>query len=231
LSGAAGRIPPLMELKSFSIGPRGQTIRGTLYVAGGPDRRRPAVVLLHGFTGHRIEADFMFVALGRALADSGLHAITFDFRGSGESDGTFDQMLVSRELDDVGRVLQWLPGRPGVDRSRIGLLGFSLGGLLACCAARNFPAVRALALLAPTTPQNLRRYAQQQSVGDKVVIGSHTLSADFFEDLSRLDPLSDLATIHRPALLVHGTADKAVPPRVGQQYQEVLRRAGRDSVI
>src|ERR1041385_538167 len=95
-----------MDLKPFAIGRPGQTIRGTFYHATGPERRRPTVLFLHGFTGQRIETDFLFVSLARSLAADGIHAVTFDFCGSGESDGRFDQMLVSHELTDTLCVLQ-----------------------------------------------------------------------------------------------------------------------------
>ncbi len=215
-----------MQMKPISIQQSGQTIRGTFYRAGDTLRRRPVVVFLHGFTGNRHENDDMFVRLARGLADQGIHALTFDFRGSGESDGRFDQMLVSSELADALRVLEWVGGQPGVDRSRIGLLGFSLGGLLACCTAARFSSIKALALLAPTTGQNLRRYVEGQEQEGPVIVGSRSLHPQFFDDLETLDSLADAVKNPRPTLLIHGTADKSVPPAVGQQYAKALQGAG-----
>ena len=145
--------------------------------------RSGTVLMLHGFTGQRIESGFMFVQLARRIAASGLAAVTFDFRHSGESDGSFDQMLVSGEIQDALQVTRWLGAQPFVDRSRLGVLGFSLGGLVAACAGAYSGAYSAMVLVAPTTQTNLSRYASQQRVGDSVVIGPHVLHPDFFDDL------------------------------------------------
>ena len=47
----------------------------------------PAVMILHGFTGQRIEPHRLFVKLARQLVAAGIAALRFDFRGSGESEG------------------------------------------------------------------------------------------------------------------------------------------------
>lgn len=214
-----------VSIKPFAVGSPGHTLRGAFYQSGDSTRRRPVLVMLHGFTGNRMDSDDMFPTLARSVAARGIHALTFDFRGSGESDGTFEQMLPSHELADTLAVLQWVQGRPQVDRTRIGLLGFSLGGLLACCASARFPSLRALVLTAPTTVKNLHRFAKPADGSGPIVVGSRTLHPRFFDDLETLDPLADAVKNPRPTLLVHGTADRSVAPSLGKQYVEALRRA------
>jgi uncharacterized protein len=207
----------------------GQTIRGTVYR---PDtlKRVPAVLMLHGFTGQRMESGFLFVKLARALAQRGLAAVTFDFRNSGESDGSFENMLATQELDDAVRMTQWLQGQPFADRSRLGLLGFSLGGLLAACTdartASGGGVYRAMVMIAPTTVDNICRHAGE-GAPDPVTIGSHALHRMFFTDVRSLDPIGDIVRHnHRPTLLVQGTGDKAVPPEVSHQYVDAMNKAG-----
>src|SRR5690606_27088048 len=178
----------------------------------------PTVLMLHGFTGQRIESGFLFVQLARALVKQGIAAVTFDFLHSGESDGSFDQMLVTGELADAMRITDWVRGQPFVDRSRLGLLGFSLGGLLACCVTGRTDAYRALVLLAPTTVANMSRHAGERGGGERVAIGPHQLHPQFFDDMRTLDPVGDCLRHPRPTLLVQGTADKAVPPNVSMTF-------------
>lgn len=213
-----------MIQESFEIEQAGLAIRGTVYR---PARRQrvPAVLMLHGFTGNRVESGFMFVTLGRALAGRGLAAVAFDCRHSGESDGRFDQMLPTGELDDVLCVLRWLRARPFVDRSRLGVLGFSLGGLLAACAGARVEAFGAMALIAPTTVANLCRYIGRADEAGVVTIGPHTLHPRFFDDLKSLDPLADVVRNPRPTLVVQGTADTAVPPDVSASYARAVEAA------
>ncbi len=203
----------------------GQTLRGTAYLAA-EDRRLPTTVLMHGFGGHRIETGFMFVQLARGIAEAGQNAVTFDFRGSGESDGAFSEMLVSGEIADANRVLEWVGTQPFADRARVAAIGFSLGGLVAACASAGPLPLRALVLIAPGTVESLRRHAGDPGARRSVQKGPHTLHPDFFEDLKNVEPLQDVVRFPRPTLLVQGRDDKAVPPEVSHQYVDALRRAG-----
>lgn len=207
----------------FELEHDGQTLRGMVYRPTGAGRR-PTVLLLHGFTGQRMESGFAFVKLGRTLAQRGVAAVTFDFLHSGESDGSFDQMLVTGEVADAVRVTRWAQGQPFVDRSRLGVLGFSLGGLVACCTTARTGAFAALALMAPTTVENLCRFAGGDS-DEPVTIGPHTLHPRFFDDVRTLDPVADAARHPRPTLLVQGSGDTAVPPEVSAAYAERMKTA------
>jgi dipeptidyl aminopeptidase/acylaminoacyl peptidase len=211
--------------QAIEVDHHGRTIRGMTYLPAG-DHRHPTVLLLHGFTGQRIEAGFMFVDLSRRLAQRGIAAVTFDFLGSGESDGSFDQMLPSGELADALHMSRWTAGQRFVDRSRMALLGFSLGGLVAACACGRLDQYKTLVLVAPTTPQNLCRHARDLGPADQPVFGAHQLNPRLFEDTMSLDPLADLAKRPRPTLIVQGTADTAVTPAVSGEYVDALRQAG-----
>lgn len=209
----------------IEVDQHGQTIRGMAYrAAGGANGRGPAVLMLHGFSGHRGESGFMFVHLARALATAGITAVTFDFRNSGESDGSFDRMLVTAELDDAVRMTHWLRGQIFADRTRLGVVGFSLGGLLAACLTARSDAYRALVLIAPTTPDNLCRHAGETPANEALIYGPHRLHPGLFEDLRTLDPLNDIIRHPRPTLLIQGTGDTAVSPEVSDQYVQALRR-------
>lgn len=215
-----------MRQHAIEVEHHGMTLRGMVYRPA-RDIRHPAVLLLHGFTGQRIENGFLFVRLARALAKAGVAAVTFDFLHSGESDGSFEEMLVTGELADALRMTDWLRGQPFADRARLGLLGFSLGGLLASCVSARTDAYKSLILLAPTTEANLSRHAQREGRSEacSVIMGPHCLHPRFFDDLKTLDSLADCVRNPRPTLLIQGTDDKAVPPAVSGQFVDAMRRA------
>ena len=212
-----------MKQQPIEVENQGMMIRGTCYRPAATGRY-PTVLLLHGFTGNRVESGFMFVQLARAFAKQGLAAVTFDFRHSGESDGSFDQMLVSGELDDALRMTRWLQGQPFVDRSRMGLMGHSLGGLLTACCMKHTDVYSRIAMTAPTTVNNLSRITGQ-SGKQRVNVGPHRLHPKFFDDLFALNPVSDCIENPRPTLLVQGSDDQAVPPAVSQAYVDAMQRA------
>jgi dipeptidyl aminopeptidase/acylaminoacyl peptidase len=217
---------PQQPFEIESLTHPGQMIRGMTYLPKTVGRC-PTLLMLHGFTGQRAESGFMFVQLARRLAAEGIACVTFDFRHSGESDGSFDQMLVTGELDDALRVTQWLAGQPFADRSRLGLLGFSLGGLLASCVTARTAAYKALVLLAPTTERNLARIAESRA-DDKgnLFVGAYQLHPNIIPDLLTLDSVSDSVKHPRPTLLVQGDKDTSVPPPVSCQYVTAMRQAG-----
>ncbi len=74
-------------------------------------------------------------------------------------------MLVTGELDDCLAMTKWLQARLFADRTRLALLGFSLGGLLAACTSARTNVYRSLVLLAPTTVLNLCRHAGEDGAG------------------------------------------------------------------
>ncbi len=219
--------PTSMPQHPFQLERAGLTLRGMTYRPDG-HRRCPTVVLMHGFTGHRMENGFLFVRLARALAAHGIAAITFDFLHSGDSDGAFEQMLVTGEVQDALRVTEWVQGQPFVDRSRLALLGFSLGGVVASCVMGQSDAYHALVMLAPSSVTNMCRFSGSHETCEdgRPNIGPHTLHPRFFEDLQTLRPAQDIARRPVPTLIIHGTGDDTVPPRVSEEYATVIEQAG-----
>lgn len=215
-----------VKQKFLEVDHNGRTIRGMVYL---PDvnRRVPAVLFLHGFTGQRMENGFLFVQLARKLAAQGVAAVTFDFLNSGESDGSFDNMLVTEQLADAMRMTEWLKRQAFVDRSRLGLVGFSLGGLLAGCVCGRTDAFKSLVLIAPTTEQNVMRHAKVECEDDacSAEFGPHCLHPDLFTDVMTLDSVADSLINPRPTLLIQGTDDKAVPPAVSQVFIDAMQQA------
>lgn len=212
--------------KALAVPYRGATIRGTVYLPEG-GARHPTVLMLHSFTGNRIETGFLFVEIGRDLARRGIAAVTFDFRNSGESDGLFERTLPSEQLADALHMAAWLRAQPFVDRRRLAVLGYSLGGLIAACVCGRLDVFQTMVLFAPTTVDNLCRFAGESPGPQQVIIGPHALHPDFFSDLRTLDPLSDCRRSRASALLVQGTHDKAVPPHVSDAYREAVADAGQ----
>jgi len=207
---------------------QGQNIYGMLHLPqeSGP---YPAVALLHGFTGHRSESHFIFTKQARHLARHGIAALRFDFRGSGESEGDFADMTIEGEISDAAAALDWLSAQPEIDKARLGVLGLSLGGLVAACLAGRDSRVRALVLWA--APANL---AEVLSKGAETAprppapqpkgldIGGLIVGHEFIRQVMSVRPLDEIRRFTGPTLVVHGTADHSVPPKDAQEYMNAL---------
>ena len=99
------------------------------------------VILAHGFTGTKCEAGRLFVQTARALAEAGISALRFDFWGSGDSEGSFDEASPNTEIADLHRVIAWARKQRYTD---IGVLGLSLGAAVSICTVAENPHVKTL---------------------------------------------------------------------------------------
>lgn len=193
------------------------TLRGMLHAPDEPEPH-PCVMLLHGFTGNRIEAHFLFVKIARRLRKAGIAALRFDFAGSGESDGEFEEMTTSGEVADAEAALELLRGRPAIDPARIAVAGLSLGGCVAALlAGRRGKDIKALGLLAAVgrpadAAERLRNWPDAAELPKGGLdVGGLKVRPAFLSDLASLDPAGAAGRYAGPVLIVHGTADEALP--------------------
>ncbi|RJP23082.1 MAG: alpha/beta fold hydrolase [Candidatus Abyssobacteria bacterium SURF_5] len=108
----------------------GSRLAGILYLPEKleEDERRPAVVLCHGFTGIK---ELILPQYAQVFADNGFIALTFDYRGFGESDGRRGRLLWQEQLADIRNAVTYVSTRAEADSERIGVWGTSYGGALA----------------------------------------------------------------------------------------------------
>src|SRR3990167_7414448 len=98
-------------------------------------------LLIHGFMSSKESATNR--ALTERLLPQNIATCRFDLFGHGESDGPFQQLTLTRCLDQTDGVLQWLKQN---GFSRIGLVGSSFGGLVAIHTAARHPDLFAVGL-------------------------------------------------------------------------------------
>jgi len=116
-----------MEERTVTFYSEGSRITGDLFLPDGlkAGERRPGIVLCHGFTGIRagILPDY-----ARAFCQAGFVALTFDYRGFGDSEGSQWRLIPLEQIDDIRNAITYLEGCAEVDVERIGLWGTSFGG-------------------------------------------------------------------------------------------------------
>jgi dienelactone hydrolase len=130
--------------------PDGTRLKATYHAANRPG---PAVLLLHMCNTTRQSWD----PLPSQLAEAGIHALTLDYRGYGESGGARHQALPPADAQkaitekwpgDIDAAYAFLVSQPGVDRTRVGVGGGSCGVTQAVRAAQRHSEVRSAVLLA-----------------------------------------------------------------------------------
>jgi pimeloyl-ACP methyl ester carboxylesterase len=119
----------------------GLTLRGELF---GEVASRPVVVFGHGYGMRRRMAD----RATPALLTNGYSILTFDFRGSGASDGRFTTVGALEERD-IRAAVRFLRRDRGVAPKRIGIVGVSMGAAASAMAAQSLSDLGAVVLIAP----------------------------------------------------------------------------------
>ncbi|MGH9280624.1 MAG: alpha/beta hydrolase family protein [Acidimicrobiales bacterium] len=203
-----------MELRIESDGLKlaAHIARAAVVGAGPP----PGLVLCHGFPtgpGGAATSAQTYPALADRLAlETGWAVLTFNFRGTGESEGNFS---LGGWVSDLKAAVAHLLSE-GV--SGVWLAGSSTGGGLAIWLAADEPKVRGVAALAaPATfdvwaahPRRFLDHARQMGV-----IRDRTFPDDperWVAELSEIRPLDVVARIPpRPLLIVHGSDDDTIP--------------------
>ena len=226
-AGGTGRLHARELPVNFRV--KGTTVSGTLHLPAVPGQA-PVVVMCHGFTGNKLEAHFIFVKTARALAKAGIAAYRFDFRGSGESGGTFEQMTIPGEITDARAALAVIGRLPAINPRRIGLLGLSLGGMVAANAAAREKSVRSLALWCPVADPSrsfktiLSWGGAARRRGKVYDIGGLGLGPAFFRIPKNIGPAAALLKCRRPfpVLLVKGEADTTITMEEHNLYAQAL---------
>ncbi len=220
---------------------RGQQIVGMLHLPAGR-KRVPGVLLLHGFTGTKVESHRMFVKLSRTLAHKGMASLRFDFRGSGDSAGNSEDLTIRSEVADSLEAIKFMARHKRINSRRLGLVGLSLGGAVASyVAGRERKRFAALVLWAPvaegagildtlSTPEAVVSLAQTGLTDHD----GNLVGMAFVRQFAEMKPLREAAKSHCPVLLIHGAHDQTVPATHSDMYERALsspRRAVKKIII
>ena len=128
---AAALFDPPIE--PVQIPYEGTVLHGYFYrAAGDAGTPRPTLIMHSGFDGTCEEIHWFGAAAGQ---ERGYHVLTFDGPGHPAA-RRLDGLVFRPDWENVVTpVLDWVLARPGVDPTRVGLVGVSMGGLLAPRAA------------------------------------------------------------------------------------------------
>ena len=206
------RLPDSVGIKDYQsvsfLSSDGLTLRGWY----APTKNGAVVITVHGHGGNR-EGMLDDAAL---LTARGYGVLLFDLRNSGESDGQ-TTTLGLLEVNDVRGAVEFVAMQAGVDASRIGVLGQSMGGATAIMSAARIPQVRAVvAESAYTSLEDNVTNGVRQVAGlppfpfAPLVIFFGQQEAGL--DITAVRPVDDMASISpRPILIVHGELDETIP--------------------
>ncbi|MDD4517420.1 MAG: alpha/beta fold hydrolase [Limnochordia bacterium] len=222
--------------KQVQFANEGQTIFGILHYPEDTTGPVPGVLILHGFTGTKVEPHRVFVKMAERLVSLGIAALRFDFRGSGDSEGDFADMTLTEEISDAVVAVDYLADYPGIDSTKMGLIGLSLGGAVSACTAKLRPNLSAVVLWSAVAD------LMKTAIGDNVKalgvpmvevagrtlydFGGNLVGMEFIEDLSNHNPPEELAGSNADVLVIHGDHDPTVPVSHSEIYRSAVAGSG-----
>jgi pimeloyl-ACP methyl ester carboxylesterase len=187
------------------------------------------VVLCHGFLSNKNSTTNK--TLTRLLNERGIATFRFDFFGSGDSEGPFEDITVSLA---VGQAMAALTAVTSRGYKHIGLVGSSFGGLVSLLAAARRRDVACLALKCPVVdfaeelrlefgPDELVRWKATDTIRD-IMGGPDRIKLKYglYEDSLRQIAYGPAAMIAAPTLIVQGDRDELVPLHQSRRLIEAL---------
>ena len=227
--------------------PHGHTLAGTLTLPVNVKGRLPAMVLITGL-GKNIRNNgnppsIPFRQIADALSRRGIAVLRMDDRGVGESTGDAASATTFDEAEDIRAALTYLRKRRDIDPRRLGLVGWSEGGIIAPTIAATDENLRGIVLMcAPAggreTAEYQIRYAVEHSPTVSPDEREATIAAALAEagDTPRarsflsMDGIPTARRVRVPVLLLHGTTDRHVPPSDATRLAAAFRSNGNDDV-
>jgi len=164
------------------------------------------LIFCHGFLSDKTGS---YEARAERAVAEGYNAVRFDFRGSGDSEGTFIDATLSSRIEDLVGVIDRF------DPPSYALFGSSFGGLVAFHATAGQAGVDPVAVVARSPVTYTRAFDPYrrtvETEGTLRYDDDRAIDARFFEDFDTYGFGEVAESLSIPVMIAHGGDDDAVP--------------------
>ena len=207
-----------MKKENVTLKVEGFEIRGEVYSPPSVETPNPALCICHGIPAQVPDpADRGYPLLAERFCAEGFVTMIFNFRGAGASQGNFDILGWTRDLEAA---IDYVSCYKRVDASHISVLGFSGGAAVAIYVASQNNKITSL--VACACPANFAMLAKPEEaeafierargigiIRDKNFPPSLEEWIQGFRQVKPIDWIDKFSPC--PILLIHGDADETVP--------------------
>jgi alpha/beta superfamily hydrolase len=196
---------------------------------------KKVIIVCHGYKGNK---DGNFVKeFCLSLNREGMNAFRFDFSGSGESEGRFEDATYSKEISDLKCIIDYFY-KMGFS---IGLVGHSMGATICLMEASTDPRIKFITAVSGVThtatfrQRFVKLYAKSEKEFDDAMRQNgfyefydeekktwYKVTLGFFADIIKQNPLEAVKSVHVPVLIVHGDKDDRIDI---QESKDLLKAA------
>ena len=214
----------------------GHVLAGTLTIPKDVNHPLPGVILITGskpmnrdFTPAFVPKYYRpFRQIADALSRRGIAVLRMDDRGCGCSGGgPLESATTAERADDIRAGISYLKDREEINGSRIGLIGWSEGAIIAPMIAVTDSSIIAIVLMAGTATKGDVILDFQDGTEWRGYVESLPEWHQFFIEY---DPLPTAEMVRCPVLILHGDQDKHVPVEHANIIAEAIRRGGNQDV-
>ena len=158
-------------------------------ILSNPTESSSVVILAHGFTTSKDSSTNVW--LEKEFNQENIAALRIDLYGHGESEGNFEDITISKAVDDILSAIDFVK-RKGF--TSIGLMGSSFGGMASILAASKSNDLKVLALKCPVSDYITKLLTQKNKFPKEIWKeqgfimhkGTKKLNYSFFEMRRRL---------------------------------------------
>ena len=196
-------------------------------------QKAPLIVLIHGgvHSNHMTGGPANAATIVRELIEQGYVVAAPDYRGSTGYGPAYANAIDygGKENDDILGARNWMLERYSfLDPARVGLVGWSHGGMIALFNIFFHPEAFACAYAGEPVSDLLERRKYLKSLPQTIAESAGEAAAKDDEEYRRRSPVTWAAKLEKP-LLVHGnTSDETVHVAEVQHLVDALRAAGRE---
>lgn len=181
----------------------------------------PGVIIFHGMTS----SETGYIPLATKLTKHGVAVLAVTMRGHGKSDGDFHKSTVAEAISDALAAYDFIITQPGIDAKRIGMIGSSVGAILAGFATEQRP-VRSVIFRAPAA---YTKDMMQLSMAETMV----NEGKQFHEiiDLASTPAGNAISKFTGSILVVASEDDVIIPLNISKSYVDIASHADKKELF
>jgi uncharacterized protein len=151
------------------------------------------------------------------LAEHGFLVLRYDFAGSGESQGKFEDQTYSNDIEDFHAGVDFLKKQGA---KTIGALGHSIGSAITILGGSKSKSVSCLVTMGGDSstqgiekvfPKSVLQEIKKKGKCEHTIFGKKiTMTKEFFEDARSHSLAETLKKSKKPILIIHGDKDKII---------------------
>ncbi|MFC1476507.1 alpha/beta hydrolase family protein [Fibrobacterota bacterium] len=191
-----------------------KTIRASLYITEG--KEAPWIIMCPGFTSNRIGPKYFYTTMARHFTSNGISVVSFDFAGTGESDGLFSDITISSMCSDLISAYHFV--KSNYTLSKLLVLGHSLGGTIAALTLKDIT-IDGLILISPLADTKKHSEQHEYIVTNGLneegyyEFGPHEMKIDFLNEFKTCDPVNAISKNFKgKIILLQGDNDDQITP-------------------